>query len=611
MDMPLASRRATLGLLAAGAGLLTPLARTSAATAIDTAALLDSIAWNLLRAKPERATSLGIDTGPNAALRAQLEDKSPAGQAATAAGLRADLARLATVDTTMLDAATRTSVEVVRSAYGVALEGFALPYGEVAVGEWRNSPYVVIQNTGAYLDLPRFLGADHPVRNVEDAEAWLARLSGFGAQLDGETQRLRSATQAGLIPPDFLLDKAIAQIGATIADARSADGGQLVRTLARLTSAFPGKWPARAAALVTGEVIPALERQRAELQALRPRAVSTPGMAERPHGSDYYAWALRASTTTRLTPREVHQLGVQQLADIHARMDPILRKLGYTQGSVAQRAVALQNDPRYTFPPNDSGRHAIVAAMEERLSFIRTRLPAAFRRLVDSRVEIRRLPLAEESGAPPAYGGAGSIDGSVPGRVWVNLGDTTMHNRVNIGDLVFHEGLPGHVWQGNYALSMPLIRTILSFNAYSEGWALYAEQLADELAAYDEDPAGRIGYLAGLAWRAVRLVVDTGIHASGWSRARARTAFIEATGLPAATAASEVDRYCSWPGQACGYKVGHNEITRQRERARQALGDAYDLRDFNQAVVDGGNVPLEVLAANVERYIASRRAGAS
>ncbi|MBB4859017.1 uncharacterized protein (DUF885 family) [Novosphingobium chloroacetimidivorans] len=573
----------------------------------DVAAQLDAMAWNLLALKPERATSKGVDKGAHAALRGRVEDRSIAGQRSIARQLRKDLTSLERIDTTRLDPARRTDVEVVRSAYATALDGFALPYGDVAVGDWRNAPYVVIQNAGAYLDVPRMLGADQPVADAADLEAFLARLGAFGEQLDGETERTRAAAQAGLIPPDFLLGKTLTQLQATLADARAPDGGTLVKAIGRRKMDVPGRWELRARELVIARVVPALERQIAEIERQRPRATSAPGMRERPHGEAYYAWALRASTTTRMMPEEIHQLGVQQLAEIHARMDPLLRQLGYTSGTVAERAIALQRDPRFAYPTGDAGRKAIVAAMEERLAFIRTRLPRAFRRVVDAKVEIRRLPEAEEAGAPPAYGGPGSIDGSIPGRIWVNLGDTTMHNKANIGDLVFHEGVPGHVYQGNYTLSQPLIRSILAFNAYSEGWALYAEQLADELGAYDGDPAGQVGYLSGLAWRAVRLVIDTGIHAKGWSREQARQAFVQATGLPVATAASEVDRYCSWPGQACGYKVGHNEINRQRDRARTALGARYDLRDFDQAVVEGGNVPLDVLAGNVERYIAGAK----
>jgi uncharacterized protein (DUF885 family) len=612
MDRSHVSRRTTLQLMGiGGAGLALPsrlLASTSTVATGQASALLDSVAWNLLALKPERATSKGVDKGEHADLRAKVEDRSPAGRAAIAAQLRSDLARVQRIDTAPLDATTRTSVEVVRSAYAVALDGFALPYGDVAVGDWRNAPYVVIQNVGAYLDLPRLLGADQPVHDAADAEAYLARLGAFDQQLDGETTRVRAAAQGGLVPPDFLLDKTITQLRATLAQAQSPDGGDLVLALTQRTAAIPGAWDARAREIVSSQVVPALQRQIAELTRQRPLASSAPGMRERPHGQAYYAWALRASTTTRMTPDEIHQLGLHQLAEIQARMDPLLRKLGYTSGLVAQRAVALQQDPRYAFATGDAGRKQIVAAMEERLAFIRTRLPLAFRKVADTKVDIRRLPVAEEAGAPPAYGGPGAIDGSIPGRIWVNLGDTTMHNKANIGDLVFHEGLPGHVFQGNYSLAQPLIRGVLAFNAFSEGWALYAEQLADELGAYDDDPAGRVGYLSGLAWRAVRLVIDTGIHAKSWSREQGRQAFIDATGLPMATAASEVDRYCSWPGQACGYKVGHNEINRQRDRAKRLLGTGYDLRDFDQAIVEGGNVPLDVLAGNIDRYIAGGKA---
>jgi uncharacterized protein (DUF885 family) len=614
MHDPNLSRRSALQIIATGtAGLALPanalarLATDSAASRTAAAATLDTVAWNLLELKPERATSLGIDKDTHAALRSKLEDRSEGGQAAVAAQLRSDLARVKSINLTGLDSSTLTSIEVVRSAYAVALDGFTLPYGDVAVGDWRNAPYVVIQNVGAYLDLPRLLGADQPLKTASDAQAYLARLASFDDQLDGETARMRTAADGGLVPPDFLLDKTLAQLKATLTQAQSPDGGELVGTIARQTANIPGSWAAQAREIVAAQAVPALQRQVAELERQRPLAISAPGMRERPHGSEYYAWALRASTTTRMTPDEIHQLGVHQLAEIQGRMDPILRKLGYTSGTVAQRAVALQKDQRYAFPADDAGRQAIVAAMEERLAFIRTRLPSAFRRVAATKVDIRRLPAAEEAGAPPAYGGPGSIDGSIPGRIWVNLGDTSMHNKANIGDLVFHEGLPGHVFQGNYSLAQPLIRSILAFNAFSEGWALYAEQLADELGAYDSDPAGRVGYLSGLAWRAVRLVIDTGIHSKGWSREQGRQAFVDATGLPMATAASEVDRYCSWPGQACGYKVGHNEINRQRDRARTTLGAKYDLRDFDQAIVEGGNVPLDVLAGNIDRYIAAAK----
>ena len=241
--------------------------------------------------------------------------------------------------------------------------------------------------------------------------------------------------------------------------------------------------------------------------------------------------------------------------------------------------------------------------IDERLTWIKAQMPRAFNTLVNPNMEVKRLPPEEEPGAPAAYGGAGSIDGTIPGRYWINLRTTDLHSKYSLPDLTFHESIPGHIWEGEYSRSMPLIRTMLAFNAFSEGWALYAEQLADELGAYETDRVGRLGYLQSLAFRACRLVVDTGLHAKRWSRDQGVQFFVERNGSNPLEVASEVDRYCSWPGQACGYKVGHTEINRQRQRAQQALGSRYDLKAFNDTVVLGGNVPLDVLALNVDQYI--------
>lgn len=573
----------------------------------DAAALLDTLAWDLLRLSPEAATSLGIDTGAHAALRSQLADRSPAGQNAIAALLRKALDQVRTIDPAGLDPATQTSLAVVKSAFGVALDGFALPYGDVAVGGWRNTPYVVIQNVGTYLDTPRFLDGDHPVRDAADAEAYLARLGAMPAQLDGELERLASAGRIGAIAPSFLLDKAIRQMEQTLADARS--GGDIVQSLVRRTATIPGDWERRAKAIATGPVTAALERQLAELKAQRARASDAAGLWARPRGDEWYAWGLRASTTTRHTPDDVHRMGLEQLAELQGRMDPILRKLGYTSGTVGERMTALGNDPRFAFSNDDKGRAEIIALMQDKIAAMRTKLPQAFRTLVKGNLEIRRLPVAEEAGAPGAYGGAGSIDGTIPGKIWLNLGDTGRHSRFSLPTLAFHEGIPGHVWQGEYANRLPLIRTLLAFNAYSEGWALYSETLGDELGIYADDPVGQLGYLQSIAFRACRMVVDTGLHAKRWTREQAVQWFATTNGSSLADVAPEVDRYCSWPGQACGYKMGHGEILAQRARAQRALGSAYDLRDFNDAVITGGNVPLDVLAINVDRYITATPRG--
>jgi uncharacterized protein (DUF885 family) len=581
---------------------------SSAKTEADASALLDAIADSLLRLVPETATSLGIDTGARAELRSQLMDRSAEGQQRIGSQLRQDLERAKAFDASRLSHATRTSLEVVRSAYATALEGFALPYGDVPVGGWRITPYVVIQNVGAFLDVPRFLDAEHRIEQAADAEAYLARLQSYAKQLDGELGRIQAARAKGLVPPAFLIDKALAQLSLSIKNAR--EGGTVVESIERRTKTknIPGTWAERARAIAAKEIAPALERQLTELQTQRATAINDAGMWARPNGEEYYRWALKASTTTSLSPDEVHEIGQRELKELHARMDEILKGAGYTQGSVGARMQALAKDPRYQFPEGDKGRAEITAFIANRLDWIRAQMPRAFNTVVTPNMEVKRLPPEEEPGAPAAYGGAGSIDGTIPGRYWINLRTTDLHSKYSLADLTFHEAIPGHIWQGEYTRKMPLIRQMLAFNAYSEGWGLYAEQLADELGAFENDPIGRLGYLQSIAFRACRLVVDTGLHAKRWTRDQGVQFFVDVNGSNPLEVASEVDRYCSWPGQACGYKVGHSEINRQREKARTALGSTFTEKAFNDTVVLGGNVPLDVLARNVDEYISTAKA---
>jgi uncharacterized protein (DUF885 family) len=576
-------------------------AGSSDATAL---ALLDEVAGNLLNLFPDTATSLGLDTGARASLRAKLTDRSAEGQRKIADQVRADLNRVSALKTDGLSHAVRTSVEVVKSAYTTALAGFALPYGDITVGGWRNTPYVVIQNVGAYLDVPRFLDSDHRIEDAADAEAYIERLQSYAKQLDGELGRMQAARAAGLVPPAFLVDKALAQIRVSAKNAR--DGGTLVDSIAARTKNIPGNWADRARTISTKDVAPALDRQIAELNAQRAVAANDPGISARPHGEDFYRWALKASTTTNMTPDEVHEMGLDEVKLLHARMDEILKELGYSQGAVGERMKALAKDPRYQFADGDPGRAEIMAFINERVAWIKAQMPRAFNTVVNPNMEVKRLPPEEEPGAPGAYGGAGSIDGKVPGRFWINLRTTKLHSKYSLADLAFHESIPGHIWQGEYTHGMPVIRQILQFNAYSEGWGLYAEQLADELGAYDDNHVGRLGYLQSLAFRACRLVVDTGLHAKRWTREQGVKFFVDVNGSNPEEVASEVDRYCSWPGQACGYKVGHSEINAQRDKAKTKLGSKYDLKAFNDTVVLGGNVPLDVLGQNVDEYIRTR-----
>jgi uncharacterized protein (DUF885 family) len=567
--------------------------------------LMTETAEKLLQLFPDRASTLGLDKDARAELQSRLTPRSPEGQQHIADVLRELNGRFAAIDQESLAPIDRVHVDTILTAFDQALEGFRLPYGDVAVGSWRNTPYVVIQNVGAYLDVPRFLDSEHQIAAPGDADAYVARLEEYAAAIDGETERMKAAAARGVIAPDFLIDKALGQMRTS----RGGDPGKwgLVTSLATRTAAMNGNYAARATRIATERIRPALDRQIAEMERQRPRATGDAGVWKLPDGDAYYAWALRAGTTTRMTPDEVHQMGLEELKVLQAEMDTILKGQGFTQGTVGERMTALGKDRRYLYPDNDAGRAEIMALLNRRIEEIRALMPRAFTTLVRGNVEVRRLPPEEEPGAPAAYGGAGTIDGSVPGKFWINLRTTDLHTRYSLPTLTYHESIPGHVWQGEYEFKLPLARTLLSFNSYSEGWALYAEQMAGELGVYDNDPVGRLGYLQSIAFRACRLVVDTGLHAKRWTRDQAIRWFAATNGSPIEEVSGEVDRYCSWPGQACGYKVGHSEINRLRRKAEAELGSRYDFKAFNDAVVLGGNVPMTVVARVVDRHIAERK----
>lgn len=595
----------TLALMPAAlraAGEAPPVSGPIAGLAPDAA--LDAIAYRMLAHEPGRATGLGVDTGAYSAWRSTFGMPGEAGRASYAAALGDMVAEIKAYPKDSLTSDQQIGFEVVETAFTRATEGMALPYGDVAVGSWRNAPYVVIQNVGGYIDMPRFFSSTQPLVTADDVGPYLDRLVEVPAILDGERERIHAARDMGVVPPAFLIDKAIAQMEASIAEAEASYAGPLEASdLAEAKAAAP-----QAARIALRGIVPALQRQLAELRVQRASAKDSAGVWAQPMGEEYYAWALRASTTTSLSADEVHRQGLAELKELHGKMDPILKKIGYTKGSVGERMRGLADDPRYKFAEGDPGRKEIFAFIEERLTWIKAQMPRAFTQVVNPRMEVVRLPLSEEPGAPGAYGGAGSKDGSIPGRFWINLRTTDLHRKYDLADLTFHESIPGHVWEGEFSNRLPLIRSILAFNAFSEGWALYAEQLADELGAYKGFEVGRLGFLQSLAFRACRLVVDTGLHSKQWTREQGRQFFVEENGSKVEEVASEVDRYCSWPGQACGYKIGHSEILRQRERAKAELGGKYDMRAFNTALVLGGNAPLSVMANTVSRYIAGAKA---
>jgi uncharacterized protein (DUF885 family) len=570
---------------------------------------LDRIAEEILRDYPETAANMGIDKGPRAALRSRFGDRSAAKYQQIAARTQANLARLKAIDRAALSHGVALDVDVTQSAHEFAVEGYrTMPVGEVAVFHpdvsYRSTPYVVSQNSGAYVELPDVLENHHEIADAADAAGYLARIESFAAAVEGETGRLTHDQAAGVRLPGFLNDIATKQL-ASYQAMPPAEWGIVTGLRDKASKAgLPATYADRAAALIAQKVQPALSRQAAALKAARPQAPSDAGVWAQPNGDAYYSWLVKASTTTTYSPDELHRIGREQNAELSAQMDVLLNAQGLTQGTVGERLVALGKRPDLLFEDSDAGRAKLLAYLNGRVADIRTRLPRAFATMVKGNLVIRRVPPAIEDGMPNGYAGAGAIDGSTPGSYFINLKDMSHWPRYSLPTLTYHEGIPGHIWQGEYSYKLPLIRSLLAFNAFSEGWALYAEQLGDELGAYADDPLGKIGYLQSINFRAMRLVVDTGVHAKRWSFDQALRVFADGTGQPEGELRGELNRYCSWPGQACGYKMGHNEIVRLRGVAQAKMGKRFDLRTFDDAIVLGGNMPLTMLARVVDRYVA-------
>jgi uncharacterized protein (DUF885 family) len=334
-------------------------------------------------------------------------------------------------------------------------------------------------------------------------------------------------------------------------------------------------------------------------------------VARLPQGEQYYANSLRYITTTRLTAEEIHRIGLEQVADLTARSDALLKAQGMTKGTVAERIKGLSAVPGQVFPNTDAAKVELITQLNAQMADMQARLPKAFGRLPKAPVEIKRVPAEIQEGASQGYYNSPSLDGTRPGIFWINLTDTANWPLYGLPTLTYHEASPGHHLQialQQESAAAPKLMNTLFFSSFAEGWGLYAEQLADELGAYDNNPLGRVGFLQSLLFRAVRLVVDTGIHSKGWSREQAIAYMIDQTGRAQGSATSEIERYCSWPGQACAYKVGHNEWVRLREKARTTLGSRFDIRAFHDAALAGGGMPLTVLERVVDNWIASQRA---
>lgn len=583
----------------AGAGVARP-----AGDAAGLTATLDAIADDILDASPELTTALGLDTGRRAHQNGLLNDRSLAARADQKRRTRRHLAALEGFQDQALSGLDRVNLAAVRATleFQDAI-GARFDYGSAVDPQ----PYVVSQLTGAYASVPDFLDSKHDIDSDADAEAYLGRLDRFAREIGNENQCIDHDARAGISPPGFVLDRALTQLKA-LRD-QSPETSTLVTSLARKTgdAGLGRRYGETAADILTHRIVPALQSQVAALEALRPEATEEAGVWRLPDGEAYYSAALTNATGMTEGPRALHELGLDLVRELGARLDGMLDAAAYPAGPRAARVGAFQSDPQYLYPNDAAGKSRLIKDQTAKLAEVGRRLPAVFWRSPQGAVEIRPVPAFRESGAPFAYYEDPSLDGARPGVFYINLRDTTAIPSWMITTTTFHEAVPGHHLQQAMLLEgppLPLIRKLQWSSGYGEGWALYAEQLADELGMYDDDPSGRIGYVWGALLRAGRLVADTGVHSQRWTRDQAIEWMVEHAATPRGMAVNEVERYCVWPGQACSYMVGKARWLALRERAKATMGASFDIRDFHQAALAVGAPPLSVFDRVIDDFIA-------
>ena len=584
------SAAGAIGLLPAAVGAQAPGAGDAPLNAA-----FDRIFADMVANAPELATSLGMDKGANAALRRKLTDRSEAAKKRSLARTKAAIASIQGIGEAGLSKGARLNREVVL---------YSLTQNAIGQERWGidspQRPFVITQQGGAYFSVPDFLNSTHTIATAEDAEAYLDRTRAFATALDQDSAVQEAQAARGYLAPDFSLDLALGQMAALRRPA-PADN-TLSQSIARRTKekALPGDWLARCAAIVEKDVYPALDRQIAVVKRLRARARTSAGLWDVPQGEAIYAAALEQATTTKFTPDEVHRLGLAQVAEISAQLDAILKSQGMTQGTVGARLTALNASPAQLYPDTPEGRRELIAGLNAGNAAMQARLAQAFDNPPDAPLDIRSVPVEIQDGASNGYYYRAPLDGSRPAIYWINLKSVGDWPKYTLPSLTYHEGVPGHHLQLTIAQrsDQPTIRKVGGFSAYSEGWALYAEQVADELGGY-ADPLEKAGYLQSFLFRAARLVVDTGLHAKRWTRDQATNYFVETTGFARPRSQREVERYCTMAGQACSYKVGHIAWLRARDNAKKIMGAKYDVKTFHR-VLDDGAVPLVILERLVE-----------
>lgn len=494
--------------------------------------------------------------------------------------------------------------------------------------EFRENAYILHQMGSAQSGLPTFLLTQHTVEDESDMQAFIARIGGIGTAMDQLLARAQNNAEAGTRPPRFAYDAVILEAnnlttgvpfdGASDGDEPSAMWNGVERHLTSLlesgtitqTRAEELREEARTA--LTEQFAPAYARVAAWYEEDRPNtSEEAQGATALPNGEAFYAASLKEMTTTDLTPDEVHQIGLDEVARIQGEMLAIMEQVGF-EGDLQAFFEFTRTDPQFFYQNNDAGADEYIAQATAHIDTLTARLPEFFGTLPKAPLEVRRVePFREQDGAAQHYQ-TGTPDGSRPGIYYAHLSDMTSMPIPELESIAYHEGNPGHHMQLSIAQELEGVPKFQSqggfISAYGEGWALYTELLAKEMGGY-QDPYSDFGRLSSEIWRAIRLVVDTGIHAKGWSEEEAVQYALENSPNPETAVRSEVQRYYVLPGQATSYKIGMIRIQELRAKAEEALGEDFDIRGFHDTVLGGGAVPLSLLEQRIDRWIESEKAG--
>ncbi len=553
---------------------------------------------------PQTMTALGIKRDYD-----KLNDTTDAAAERALALSESQLARMkAEFDPAALSADSRMSMRLFE--YGVEQARLA--------NQWRDWGYQFAANGNPTTGLPVFMINNHRVDSVEDAEAYVSRLKESERVMGEIAAELRDRASKGVISPNFVFEPSIANTrniitGAPFDDAADnpvwADFQKKVAAL-ETDQATKARLLAEGRAALTGEWKRGYEHVLAALAEGRAQAAAMPdrdgGVWRLPDGEAYYNARLRLSTTTDLTADQIHQIGLEEVERIHGEMQTIMDQVGF-EGSLQEMFALLKTDPRFQYPDTPEGKEQYLTDSRAFIAQVMAAAPQWFSDLPEAALEVRAVEAWREATASIAFYNAPAPDGSRPGIYYVNLSDMTQVLKPQIEGISYHEGAPGHHFQIAYAQEMqglPSFRRFGGYGAYAEGWGLYAERLGKEMGFY-QDPYSDFGRLSTELWRAVRLVTDTGLHAKRWSREQAIEYFRQNSLLSERDIVKEVERYITNPGQATSYKIGELKIMELRQRARDALGDRFDIKDFHAVVLGSGSVPLDVLEDQVDSWIAA------